>query len=182
MKATLRITGGVYGGRRVVCPPGEIRPAMDRMRESMFAIIGDLSGCSFLDLFAGSGVVGLEAASRGATRVVSVEKDRKKREITLRNLTIAGDTAKLVIAPVSPFLRSCGESFDYVYLDPPFRYREKPKLIVEVMKSGCLSLNGVLMIHHPGDAIPDRLDTLVRIDSRSYGGSHLDFFRYDVPE
>ncbi len=71
----MRITGGTIRGRRVVCPPGVIRPAMDRMRESMFSILGPLDGFSFLDLFTGSGLVGLEAWSRGARPVVLVEKD-----------------------------------------------------------------------------------------------------------
>jgi 16S rRNA (guanine966-N2)-methyltransferase len=74
----MRITGGQYRGRVVKCPPGVIRPAMDRMRESLFSILGSLEGMSFLDMFSGSGVVGLEAASRGAKPVHVVEKDFKK--------------------------------------------------------------------------------------------------------
>ncbi|HOX18306.1 MAG TPA: RsmD family RNA methyltransferase, partial [Spirochaetales bacterium] len=68
----MRVTGGSLAGRTLKVPKGplDIRPAMDRMRESVFAVLGDLSGMSFLDLFAGSGVLGLEAASRGASRVV----------------------------------------------------------------------------------------------------------------
>jgi 16S rRNA (guanine966-N2)-methyltransferase len=64
----MRITGGKYRGRIVEVPKGtlEIRPAMDRMRESVFAVLGDLSGLSFLDLFSGSGIIAMEAASRGA--------------------------------------------------------------------------------------------------------------------
>ena len=77
----MRITGGIYRGRRIVCPPGIIRPAMDMMRESLFSILGPLEGMSFLDLFSGSGCVGIEAASRGASLVHLVEKDRQKREI-----------------------------------------------------------------------------------------------------
>ena len=57
----MRITGGKYRGRRIVCPPGVIRPAMDRMRESLFSILGNLEGISFLDLFSGSGLVGEKA-------------------------------------------------------------------------------------------------------------------------
>ena len=62
----MRITGGTLCGRRIEMPDGIIRPAMDRMRESVFAILGDLSGRSFLDIFSGSGIIALEAASRGA--------------------------------------------------------------------------------------------------------------------
>ena len=83
----MRITGGKYCRRNVVCPPGVIRPAMDRMRESLFSILGDLSGLSFLDLFSGSGCVAIEAASRGAEPIHLVEMDRGKRETIEKNLS-----------------------------------------------------------------------------------------------
>jgi 16S rRNA (guanine966-N2)-methyltransferase len=82
----MRVTGGIYRGRQVACPPGIIRPSMDRMRVSLFSILGDLSGCSFLDLYSGSGVLGIEAASRGADPVLLVEMDRRKRETILKNI------------------------------------------------------------------------------------------------
>ena len=74
----MRITGGELRGRSIKCPDGVIRPAMDRMRESLFAILGDLSGKSFLDLFSGSGTIAIEAVSRGASHVELVEKDKIK--------------------------------------------------------------------------------------------------------
>ena len=72
----MRITGGVLRGRIIKCPDGIIRPAMDRMRESVFSILGDLSGKSFLDLFSGSGTIAIEAVSRGASQVELCEKDK----------------------------------------------------------------------------------------------------------
>ena len=128
----MRITGGCYRGRKVACPSGIIRPAMDRMRESMFSILGDLGGLSFLDLFAGSGVVALEALSRGAARTTLVEKDAGKRRTIMKNLTIAEDVsgtkpATLVIRPVERFLRPGMERFDVIHLDPPLSHeREDP--------------------------------------------------------
>ena len=83
----MRITGGKYCRRNVVCPPGVIRPAMDRMRESLFSILGDLTGCSFLDLFSGSGCVAIEAASRGASQIHLVEMDRGKKATIEKNLS-----------------------------------------------------------------------------------------------
>jgi 16S rRNA (guanine966-N2)-methyltransferase len=65
----MRVTGGIYRGRIVKCPKGVIRPAMDRMRESMFSVLGYMDGLSFLDVFSGSGMIGIEAASRGALPV-----------------------------------------------------------------------------------------------------------------
>ena len=74
----MRITGGKLKGRIIKCPDGVIRPAMDRMRESVFAILGDLTGKSWLDLFSGSGTIAIEAVSRGASSVELCEKDRIK--------------------------------------------------------------------------------------------------------
>ena len=74
----MRITGGILKGRVIKCPDGVIRPAMDKMRESVFAILGDLSGKSWLDLFSGSGTIAIEAASRGAGEVSLCEKDKVK--------------------------------------------------------------------------------------------------------
>ena len=92
---TMRITGGKYCGRKVIIPNGEleIRPAMDRMRESLFAILGPLDGVSFCDLFSGSGCVGLEAASRGAKLVHLVEMDRAKKAMNCRGLGYRSHTA-----------------------------------------------------------------------------------------
>jgi 16S rRNA (guanine966-N2)-methyltransferase len=172
----LRITGGIYGGRRVQCPPGEIRPAMDRMRESLFSILGNLDGVRFLDLFAGSGIVGLEAASRGAVYVVAVERDRRKREVTERNLEIAGGIANLTMASVEGFLKNCNEHFDVVYLDPPFRMPGKETLLQRVSNSGCVRQGTIVLLHHPGDELAEVIGRLERYDRRRYGGSILDFF------
>ncbi|MDE5797523.1 MAG: RsmD family RNA methyltransferase, partial [Treponemataceae bacterium] len=84
----MRITGGALAGRIIRCPDGIIRPAMDRMRESVFAILGDLSGASWLDMFSGSGTVAIEAVSRGATDVQLCEKDRIKADTILENVAI----------------------------------------------------------------------------------------------
>ena len=74
----MRITGGKLKGRIIECPDGIIRPAMDRMRESVFSILGDLTGKSWLDLFSGSGTIAIEAASRGANPIELCEKDKIK--------------------------------------------------------------------------------------------------------
>ena len=79
----MRITGGTLKGRMIKGPDGIIRPAMDKMRESFFAILGGLEGKAFLDLFSGSGIIALEAASRGAERVVLCEKDKIKIDTLL---------------------------------------------------------------------------------------------------
>jgi len=84
----VRLTGGILVGRQIAVPQGEIRPAMDRMRESVFGCLGDLTGLSFLDIFTGSGIIALEAASRGALFVEAVEQDKLKRKTLLLNILI----------------------------------------------------------------------------------------------
>ena len=109
----MRVTGGEYGGRRIDVPPGEIRPAMDRMRESVFSILGSalgsLQGTTVLDLFSGSGSMALEALSRGARSAVLVERDRGKATVVRKNLSyVEPERWKLVIAPVERYLKRAG--------------------------------------------------------------------------
>ena len=84
----MRITGGVLKGRSIKCPDGIIRPAMDKMKESVFSILSDITDLSFLDLFSGSGSIALEASSRGANPVTLVEKDRIKIDIKAKKLIL----------------------------------------------------------------------------------------------
>ena len=145
----MRVTGGTYKGRKLVCPPGVIRPAMDRMRESLLAILGDMRGRSFLDLYCGSGSVGIEAASRGAEPVVFVEKDRGKRAALERNLGFVLERTELHFLPVEHFLRREKRSFDLIFLDPPFRQPGKPDVLRHIARAGLLAAGGTLVIHLP---------------------------------
>lgn len=177
----MRITGGRYRGRIVTCPPGHIRPAMDRMRESMFAIFGSIEGLSFLDLFAGSGVVSLEALSRGASKALLVEKDAGKRKILLENLKIANDyppgAISLLIRPVERVLKSGMDRFDIVHLDPPFAYRNKAQFLELAEQAGQPAPDGVLTMHCPAeDVLPERVGRLYCSDRRRYGQSVLVFY------
>lgn len=190
----MRITGGVWSGRRVAVPPGIIRPAMDRMRESMFSILGDLQGLSFLDLFAGSGAVALEALSRGASEALLVEKDGGKRRTVMENLAIAlededfaGDSerpaaerVKLLVRPVERVLKPGMRRYDVVHLDPPFPMRGKEKLLLMAEAAGQPASGGTLMIHYPSeDSLPRECGALRRYDKRTYGRSLLAFYTRD---
>jgi 16S rRNA (guanine966-N2)-methyltransferase len=127
-----RIVGGVAGGRRLVTRQGRgTRPTSERAREGLFSSLGgDLTGRSFLDLFAGSGAVGLEAASRGAAPVVLVERDpaaltamrANVEALGLGDITVAGQPVErlLAVAPAAPF--------DIVFLDPPYADPVEPVL------------------------------------------------------
>ena len=173
----MRVTGGRYRGRTIKCPKGVIRPTMDRMRESLFNILGNIEGESFLDLFSGSGVVAIEAASRGAAPVVLVEKDRGKRQVLLQNIAIVQSPIYARITSAERFLTRPGDSFDYIYLDPPFPLAGKAGFIEAAEKR--LAPDGLLMIHFPEEDDPGTAPgSLRRFDLRRFGRSRLGFYRF----
>jgi len=176
----MRITGGSYRGRTVKCPPGIIRPAMDRMRESMFSILGDIENASFLDLFCGSGCIGLEAASRGATPIDLVEKDFKKKKVIRENLSMAEEEMNLFLMPVERYLKNAGKEYDIIHLDPPFPLKNKERFLQGVDENHLLKSEGICMIHYPAEEkLPETIGNLRRYDLRKYGRSELAFYTRD---
>lgn len=185
----MRITGGKYCGRKVVVPNGEmeIRPAMDRMRESLFAILGPLDGVSFCDLFSGSGCVGLEAASRGASLVHLVEMDRAKRPIMEKNISWALEECDIKIfnSNVLKFIPTSRIEYDIVYADPPFPMPNKVQLAQLVERRGMVKPNGLFIIHFPTveqDQWGEAFGNLKLIDTRRYGRNMLKFYKYSQEE
>jgi 16S rRNA (guanine(966)-N(2))-methyltransferase RsmD len=148
------------------------------MRVSVFSVLGDLSGISFLDLFSGSGVIGVEAASRGASPVVLVERDPRKRRTILQNISFVETEITLLTAPAERFLRSNRRAFDVVFLDPPFAYPGKGPLLDEVADGGHVSPGGLVLMHlHRAEKLETGRGTLRLVDRREYGQSLVLFFR-----
>jgi len=131
----LRITGGVLRGRQAAVPGGIIRPSMDRIRESVFAALGDLTGLSFLDIFTGSGIIALEAASRGAAYIEAVEMDPLKRKTLLKNVSISPVRINCRFMAAELYVQRAKRDFDYIFCDPPFPYRFKWDLIKNIAAS-----------------------------------------------
>ena len=176
----MRITGGQYLRRNVICPPGVIRPAMDRMRESLFAILGDLTGCSFLDLFSGSGCVAIEAASRGANPIHLVEMDRGKKTTIEKNLSFVNEDKHLFMMDVNRYIASTSFNYDIIYADPPFNMEGKVALAEKIAESPILKDDGLFIIHYPAEEEklwPEEIKGLVLVDYRKYGRSHLRFYK-----
>jgi 16S rRNA (guanine966-N2)-methyltransferase len=134
-KGTLRIVGGKYRSRQLRVPsrPG-LRPTPDRVRETLFNWLGqDLSGLACLDLYAGSGALGFEAASRGAARVVMVEKDRAALAGLERSRAALDATQVSIVAgDAEAFLAREHACFDVVFLDPPFRQNALPAVLAKL--------------------------------------------------
>jgi 16S rRNA (guanine(966)-N(2))-methyltransferase RsmD len=122
----MRIVAGLYGGRKLTAPAGaETRPTSDRVREALFSVLGaSIHGARVLDLFAGSGALGIEALSRGAQSVVFVDRSRKAVTAIRANLDALGIEAEVRPIEAHAALRAASarrEAYDLVFLDPPYR-------------------------------------------------------------
>jgi 16S rRNA (guanine966-N2)-methyltransferase len=190
----MRITGGILAGRQVKVPDKGVRPTTDRVREALFSMLApEMAGARFLDIFAGSGVVGLEAWSRGADHVCWVEADRRTSSMLRKNAEALGLTRPHVVTGrVESALKHAPnpDAFDIVFADAPYgweteRVRQKgpsasggiPAL---VETSDCLTPAGLLIVERASDegALPCPAWTVV--DHRAYGGSALTFYRKDT--
>jgi 16S rRNA (guanine(966)-N(2))-methyltransferase RsmD len=161
---------------------------MDRMRESVFAVLGDLTGLSFLDLFSGSGIIALEAASRGASPVEAVEMDRLKSKTLLKNVSMAPVRINCRFIAVELYIKRAKKSFNIIFCDPPFPYRYKRELAAAIASSPLMVPGSRFLIHRPrekasapGDwARPapaeEIIPNLTLKDRREYGRSVVDFF------
>jgi 16S rRNA (guanine966-N2)-methyltransferase len=175
----MRIIAGTHRGRRIAAPKGvHTRPTGDRVREALFNIVGPVENASVLDLYAGSGALGLEALSRGARRCVFVEKDAAACRAIKGNLEALGFTGALVLqrdalAVVSEE-RSAGRRHDLVLLDPPYDEWGKLEPRLAELLPGIVSDRGLVVVETDArtePALPLALET-----TRRYGSARLTVF------
>ncbi len=171
----MRIISGTARGRKLKCPRGnKARPTPDRVREAMFSILGErVKQAGVLDLFAGTGSLGLEALSRGAQNAVFVEKDPVVAKYLKNNVSTCGfeDRARVVKAPVRPYLRSNDLSnFDLIFADPPYVSDEGSLTLLALSKHAKSLQDSLVILEHSSlnemDAVPE---SLFVIDRRRYG-------------
>ena len=180
----MRIIGGRARGLRIHAPRGgAVRPTSDRIKESVFNILSSAEGRSFLDLFAGSGNMGLEALSRGASRVVFVEQNRRCVEAIRRNLVLLKTESpwEVIESTVERGLKRLeGRSgrFDVIFADPPYDRGWVAKTLKALGEGGLLAEDGLLIIQH---SVLERLEEDVlsfRLESqRRYGETLVSFLK-----
>lgn len=176
----MRIIAGFAKGRRLKSPPGrDTRPMTDRAREALFSSLGPhVSGASILDLFAGSGSIGLEALSRGADRVVFVERSRGVVDVLRANVDMVGLGGEISQVDVSAYLAGTPEQHDIVFCDPPYAMATADVEELLAAVSPWTRRDGVVVLHRRrGDPIPNPPMNLVLEDERFYGGTHLIRYR-----
>ena len=180
----MRVISGSAKGKPLRAVPGaSTRPISDRVKEALFSILGcQVPGASVLDLFAGTGSVGIEALSRGAERVVFVEKLSKATATIRHNLrnTRLEANAQIVRADVFQFLDREPEIFDLIYVAPPQYQRLWAETLIAIDTTpGWLSQDGIVVVQvFPKEYEPIDLRTLRLYDQRKYGSTLLCFFEF----
>ncbi|HUN30306.1 MAG TPA: 16S rRNA (guanine(966)-N(2))-methyltransferase RsmD [Alphaproteobacteria bacterium] len=175
-----KITGGELGSRKLKSPKGmSVRPTPGRVKESLFSILmGRIEGATVLDLFAGTGAIGFEAASRGAARVVSVEAHRETAaaiEESARELEV-DDRVSVVAAPAERALYRIEGPFDIVYLDPPYANELPQQIFRLLLERSLLAPDALVVYEHAAKRILPDIPGYRSTREEVYGDVALAFF------
>ena len=177
----MRIIGGKFRSRVLSEFPGEdVRPTSDRAREALFNILYTrVVGARALDLFAGSGAVGIECLSRGAKEVVFNDSSKESVAIVKKNLAtlkIDNREAQVRQGDFSVCLESMREPFDIIFIDPPYQRDYGVQALQKIAQKGLLTENGVA-IYERDRAFEGEISGLEKFDERRYGKAYLTFFK-----
>jgi len=168
----MNIIAGLARGHKIYAP-NNIRPTRGKVREALFSII-DVNGKAFLDLFAGSGAVGIEALSRGASRAVFIERSRKAATYIKRNLEKTKLEGEIINKSVSATLVDLEDTFDFIFMDPPY----KTELVNKTLKKidAVLKKDSTIIVERPSNEEFEHNGFEI-IKSKIYGDTSLAFLK-----
>lgn len=171
----MRVVAGELGGRRLEAPKGDdVRPTSDRAREALYSILGDVSGLDVLDLFCGTGALGIEALSRGAGHLTLVDVDTGSAEANVASLGI-GERAEVVRRDAMTYLETTDSEFGLILCDPPYRLAAPLAPALEKLVPKRLASHGRLVVESPAR---EPLDLPFDLDAdRRYGEASLRIWR-----
>ena len=172
----MRIVGGKHRGRKLFTPQDySIRPTADNVREALFNILGNVNGCTFLDLFGGSGAVALEAVSRGAKATVA-DKNAKSVALIKRNFELCKEQATIMQVEAKIALKAQSAPFDYIFLDPPYAM-DITELLGDIARSAAMGEDTLLIYEKEAKAEVVNIEGLQVTDTRKYGIVGLVFYK-----
>lgn len=158
-EADLRVISGSARGKKLISLEGlDVRPTLDRVKESVFNMIAfDIGDASVLDLFCGSGALGIEALSRGAKRAVFVDKNADALSVTKQNLTATrlDDNAKLVQSDSIVYLQNTPDVFDIILIDPPYQAQLYERVLQEIAERKLLAPDGIIVVESAENDPPE---------------------------
>jgi 16S rRNA (guanine966-N2)-methyltransferase len=173
----MRVIAGEFRSRRLQSLPGlDVRPTPDRLRETLFNILAPMiEGTVFVDAYAGTGSVGIEALSRGARHAVFIEKDREVVEVIKANLASLDITSKGRIIRGAAALHLASVYADIVFIDPPYPHDKEYRAALDVLSAKPPAL--AIVQHSVRYAIPDEYEPLIRTRTVRQGDNALSFFK-----
>jgi len=182
----VRIIAGEFRGHPLVAPRGRAtRPTSDRVREALFSILGDVEGLDVLDLYAGSGALGLEALSRGARHATFVETAHAATQAIRANVDAlqVGERARIVGGDVKRALKAANAAFGLVFLDPPYAAEGIAQVLDQLSASGALVDGAWIVLEHAArNEPPVGTDARELRFTRTYGDTALTFYRHKAME
>lgn len=175
----MRVITGTARGRRLAALEGDdVRPTTDRIKEAIFSAIQfETEGRRVLDLFAGSGQLGIEALSRGAEKAVFVDNSKASVSVIRSNIDITSfnDRSEVITTDAKVFLKSSSEKFHIIFLDPPYKTGLLQSVLPDI--PSCLAPGGIVICEHPvEEVLPDNLGELKK-KSYKYGKIAVDIYR-----
>lgn len=186
----MRIIAGTYRSRILKSPKGlSLRPTSDRLRETLFNVLGaGVQGARFMDIFAGTGAIGIEALSRGAAEAVFIEKHAPTAALIRGNLESLGIRTGATVIPLDAAhgleklkekSKANGSTYDYVFLDPPYDETEECKSSLRFLESASFLASDAIVIaeHRRNLDLPAKIGTLVKVRVLKQGDAVLSFFR-----
>ena len=168
------ITGGKFKGRKILAPDEKItRPTLSKVREGVFNVlfseIGNFEGKSFLDVFGGSGIIGLEALSRGFDDVMVFEKNLKSAQVIKKNYQTVGVELNLKIGDSLKLIEKLDKNFDVIYIDPPY-FSGVYEVVLDKIKN--IAANSMIIVEHSENL---NLGGFKLIKEKNYGGKRVSF-------
>jgi len=186
----MRVIAGEFRGRRLSALRGfDVRPTADRVKESLFSILrDDVIDSDFLDLFAGSGNVGIEALSRGVRAVTFVDQSRLSIKTIIANLEKCGlqnapnvTVLRMEAIKALGYLSKRDAVFDIIFLDPPYNSELLGRSLRRISNYSILSQTGTIVAeHHRSQILPDKIEQITLVRQERYGDTMLSFYYPDA--
>ncbi len=174
----MRVIAGKHRGRKLITIDGDaVRPTSDRAKEGVFSVLQfEIVGKSFYDGFCGSGAMGIEAISRGASKVVFTDKAKASCECAKKNLSSLGEKATVINIDCIDYLKRTDEKFDIIFLDPPYKSDAGIRALEVIAKRNLLSENGIV-VFESGNADNQLIDGLFVSKRKKYGIAEFAFYK-----